>query len=85
MATEIEYTEKMHEESLHEALPPVEIGTLQYPAGTALKELDPTAFRCNWSDNTVENARWECDECGGDYDTEEESDDCCPTDDKEGE
>lgn len=43
-------TEEMFEEFLNECYPEIDIIGLKYQAGSALKVLDPVAFRCGHND-----------------------------------
>jgi hypothetical protein len=79
-AREKEYTEDEIEEMLNDSYPEVEVCGYTYPAGWVLKELDPTAFRCVQADMET---RWVCDECGEEYDTEEEAEECCKEEEEE--
>jgi hypothetical protein len=76
----VEIDDRDFENELNDIYGDVEICGLTYGAGTALKEVDPTAFRCAMADRTPE---YQCGECGQDYDNEEEAEDCCkPSDDE---
>ncbi len=53
--------EEYTRESLNNTLPPVEIETLQYPAGNALKAIDPIRFRdwvCNEERSQIDQGYW---------------------------
>lgn len=82
-AQEIEPTEEQYEELLNEIYGDVEIAGFSYATGYALKELDPIAFRCRYSDYCASETRWECDECGSEYDNEEEAEECCQEEEEE--
>lgn len=62
----------------------VDICGMKYSSGEALKELDPIAFREAKHDleNNMES-KWECGECGEQFDTEEEAEECCQEEVKE--
>ena len=75
-AKQIELTDKKYEDILNEAYGDVEICGMKFSSGYALRELDPTAFRCGMAD---EPEKWECGECNSIYETEEEAKDCCET------
>ena len=65
-ATRIEYemTEEEYEEVLDELFGEVDICGMTFSSGQALKELDPTAFRCGKVDEESEHDdKWECSEC----------------------
>jgi hypothetical protein len=70
-----EFDENEYEELLNDTYGDVEICGLKYPAGHALRELDPIAFRCAMNDN--EEDGWICSECGQTYIDEEEAEECC--------
>lgn len=46
--------EEAYEDELNECYAPVSVCGFDYDAGTALRRLDETAFRCGVSDSTVE-------------------------------
>ena len=73
-AIEIEKDEKEFEEYLNEIYGDVEICGMYFEQGTALKELDPTAFYVFLSD---EPTQWECSYCFSVFDSEEEAEECC--------
>ena len=62
----------------------VEICGMKYSSGKALLELDPIAFHQSKLDleDGMEH-KWECGNCGEQYDTENEADDCCKMECKE--
>lgn len=66
------------EEQLTEIYGTFKIGYIEFDAGRILKELDPIAFHEAKLDleNNME-LKWECGECGEQYDTEEEAAECC--------
>jgi len=49
-----EYTEKDHEDYLTELFGTINICGLEYPAGQALKEIDPIAFSVSMADEAPE-------------------------------
>ena len=74
-AYEIEIDEDDYERELSELYGTVNICGMEYDAGRALRELDPTAFRVGIADKPTEYACGECDENHGeDSDAAEE---CC--------
>ena len=68
--TEDEYEDLLNEES-------VNILGCEYSVGTVLKEVDPVRFGCNYCDYSSENMPWICGECGEEYETEDEANECC--------
>jgi hypothetical protein len=73
-AREKEYSEDDFEEMLNDMFPEAEVCGYTFPAGYALKELDPTAFRCAMADQPVV---YICSECEAEYDDEDEAERCC--------
>lgn len=71
---EIETDEKDFEDELNEMYGTVEICGMTFDQGTALKELDPTAFRCALADKDI---RYACGECSAEFDDKEEAEACC--------
>lgn len=67
---EREPTEEEVEEDLNEIYGDVSICGLEYPAGRALKEIDPIAFRCAVSEAEMKDE--ECDACDGTGEEQEE-------------
>jgi hypothetical protein len=79
-AREVEYemTEQEYEDRLDEIYGEVEICGMTFNSGRALKELDPTAFRCGKGDyESTQDSTWLCGECDSDYDNEDEAEACC--------
>lgn len=78
---ETELSESEYEDVLNDLYGPVTICDMNYAQGTALKELDPVAFRCGKSDYESvldsDNPVWICDECDTEFDNEEEAEECC--------
>ena len=70
----VEIDEKEFEYQLNENYGDVDVCGMTYSAGTVLREVDPTAFRCAMAD---EPDQWECSECGAVYDDEDEANECC--------
>jgi hypothetical protein len=68
-------------EQLDEIYGAVEICGMTYSSGKALLELDPIAFHQSKLDleNNLDH-KWECGNCGEQYDTEDEAKDCCKVD-----
>jgi len=80
---ETELSASEYEDVLNELYEPVTICGMDYEQGTALKELDPVAFRCGKadyeSDLDSDNPTWICGECDTEFDSEEEAEECCNT------
>lgn len=71
---EIEKDEEEFEKMLNETYGEVEICGMMFEQGTALRELDPIAFRCALSDEPIQ---WQCSECDNIFDDEDEAEECC--------
>ena len=59
------YNEDEYEEFLNEVYGTVKIGSLEYPSGTVLKQLDEIAFNCglsDYNDNKITEIEEEIDE-----------------------
>ena len=69
-----EIDEKEYEDKLNEIYGDVDICGFKYPAGRALREIDPVAFRCGLAE---EPEVWVCDGCDTEHETEEEATECC--------
>jgi len=84
---ETELDEKEYEDVLNELYGDVEVCGMTYSAGCALRELDPTAFRCGKVDYEdqldKDNPLWLCGECGDEYDDEDEAEECCKDESEE--
>jgi hypothetical protein len=80
--TEIEKDEREFEDILNETYGTVEICGMTFDQGTALKELDPVAFRCAMSDEPI---RYACGECGKEFeeDEQDEAEECCKPEEDE--
>ena len=74
-AIEIESTESEFEEKLNDLYGTVEICGQIFDQGTALRELDPTAFRVAHADEPIS---YGCSECGDVFEDEDEAEECCP-------
>lgn len=68
-----EYDEKEFAEYLNDRYGDVNICGLRYGSGYALREIDPITFRCLMADMPDV---WVCDDCGYEYYTQEEAEDC---------
>lgn len=73
-AQEITKDERDFEQELNEVYGTVEICGMTFDQGTALKELDPVAFRCALADQDI---RYKCGECEKEFDDEDEANACC--------
>jgi len=73
-ATLKEWTDDEVRQYIDELYPEVKIGNLSFSASRIIEELDPIAFNCISSE--MED-RWICNECGVEYDSEEEAEECC--------
>ena len=73
-AYEKDVGEKEFEEMLNENYDDISVMGMTYGQGTALKELDPVAFRCAMAD---EPTVWVCDKCGAESEDEDEANECC--------
>ena len=65
-------------DQLDEIYGEVEICGMKYSSGKALLELDPIAF--HQAELDLEDGldhKWECGECGEQFETEDEAEDCC--------
>lgn len=74
----------MYEEMLHECYPEdVKVCGMDMDPVQVLKECDTTAYRCGAIDyfDGLDD-RWVCEECDGQYDNEEEAEECCKTDEQ---
>lgn len=69
-----EYDDKEHEEYLTEIYGTVEICGMTFDSGSALQELDPTAFRVSMADR---EDVWICGECKDEHDDEDQAEECC--------
>jgi len=75
---EAEVTEEEFEEYLNELFEEVSICGQMRQQGSILREVDPTAFRCekNGYEDSLDN-KWKCAVCDTEYDDEEEAEHCC--------
>jgi hypothetical protein len=79
MSTRIEnerYTQDDFDDSLDECGDVVVCG-MNFSPSHILKECDPTAYRCGFSDFQEYDEKWVCDECGEEHDDEDRADECC--------
>ena len=77
-AYEKEKDENAYEEMLTDAYGTVDICGMTFNAGYALRQLDPTAFRCGLADEPI---IYVCGECSEEYeDDEEQANECCNDD-----
>lgn len=79
---EKEKSENDYEQYLNDAFGTVEICGMTFDQGTALKELDPTAFRCGMSDEPI---IYVCGECNREFqeDEQDKAEECCKEDEPE--
>jgi hypothetical protein len=64
------------------------VAGMPYPTSQALKELDPTAYRCekvDYEDSLGDEEVYICENCGTEYDTYEEAENCCYVEGEENE
>lgn len=78
-AIEVTMSEEEFEDMLNDCYEPVKICGMEYEQGTALKKLDPVAFRCALSDMDIQ---YGCSKCRALYDSEQEAEECCKEDDE---
>lgn len=78
----------MYDDMLNE-LGIVEIGSITLQPSEVLKKCDPIAYRCgfnDWEDSFSRDnpiTAWECDECGEEFETEEDANECCKPEEEE--
>lgn len=77
---EIEKDEAEFEEMLNDNYGTATICGMEYGQGTALKELDPTAFRVAMADDPIQ---YQCGECDQIFEDEEEAEECCKEEEEE--
>lgn len=84
-AIERELDDKEYEEVLNKLYGTVEICGMTFDSGYALRELDPTAFRCEKVDyeDGLETEEWKCGVCGNVFDNEDEAEECCTPEEEE--
>lgn len=73
-----EISDEDYQEVLNDAYGTIEICGQTFDSGYALRELDPTAFRCGKADHedTIDDV-WECSECSEEYKWEDDAEECC--------
>lgn len=71
---EVETDERDFEELLNDSFGDVNICGMNYPAGTALKKVDPIAFRVANADEPI---RFKCGECDEIHEEDEDAQECC--------
>ena len=75
-AIEVEkYTEEDYDNMLDDCYDPLVIGDITLDASRVLKECDPIAYNCGFSD--YQEYMYECSQCGEKHEVEEEAEDCC--------
>jgi hypothetical protein len=75
--TEVEDRYDEYDDFLDECNETVKIGSLKYSPSYTLKNVDPIAYNCGYSDYTDAYPQWQCEECANYFNTEEEAIDCC--------
>jgi hypothetical protein len=75
-----EYDDREFAQHLNDQYGDVKICGLSYGQGDALREIDPTAFDTMMADVP---GVWICDECGKEYEDEDEANECCKPDEDE--
>jgi hypothetical protein len=83
--TEEKYTEEDYNTMLDDCYGDVSIAGYTYPTSYVLKEIDPTAYDCGFSDYQEETDIWACPICGAEYEDEKEAKTCCEEDEGESE
>lgn len=73
-AYEKDKDEKAFEETLNETWGDVQVCGLRYGAGYVLRHLDPIAFRCALSDESIVYC---CGMCHAEFDMEDDAEECC--------
>ena len=73
---EVEKSDDAYEQTLNEIYGEVTICGQTFDARTVYKKLDPIGFRCGKADEEIEY-RYSCGECGEEYDSESDAEDCC--------
>lgn len=73
-ASEKEIDEKEFEDYLNDVYGDVNICGLKYPAGRALKQVDPIAFNVAHADHP---SNYECGKCLIEHDDEDDAEQCC--------
>ena len=71
------YTEDDYDNMLDECYPDTQIAGMTYSTSYALKELDPIAYRCGFSDYQEYKTVYKCPICGEEHEEEEEALLCC--------
>ena len=71
------YTEDDYRDMLNDCYGEVSICGYNYDAAYALEEIDPTAYRCGFSDFQEYEEKYECPECGELHDEEDDAIFCC--------
>jgi len=71
---EIEKSDDQFQDELNELYGTVTICGMTFDQGSALRELDPIAFRCALADEPI---KYGCGECNAEYEDQEEAEECC--------
>lgn len=76
--------EEQYDETLNELYGDVQIAGCDFSTSYALKELDPTAYRCGLIDyvDSLDLEKFECPVCGEQYDDEDDALYCCQDEDE---
>jgi hypothetical protein len=81
-----EYREKIiseeeFDEFLDDLYGDVSVAGILYPTSQVLKEVDPTAYRCEKADyeDSLGGEIYICENCGTEYDNFEDAENCCYT------
>jgi hypothetical protein len=73
---EEEYTHEDYDNMLDEE-GVVVVGGLNFSPSDIIKNLDPIAYRCGFNDFQKYKTVYICDDCGLEYDDEDEAKECC--------
>jgi hypothetical protein len=78
---ETELTDRKFEDIIDDMYPEVDICGIKFSPGHALRTLDEVAFdqaRNDYTDSfDRDNPVWICDECGEEFDNEDDANECC--------
>ena len=76
-AREKEFSDSELDDLIDDNYPPVIICGITFSTSLILRELDPIAYSMAMDGWEV----WECGECGAEYDSEAEAEECCKEED----
>ena len=70
---------RMYEDMLDECYEPYSMGGMTFYPSDILKSCDPIAYRCGFNDFFDDETilGFECGNCGANFDSEDEAEDCC--------